>query len=200
MLEYAFRGTPQEFLGGMPDWRTDPYSTGGTLLTHKESIELIRSLGGKFTPEAKGFNPSAKVKPEDVFGSRAPRAKFTQKIIDEYKAASVPPHDVFAQSFFRDDVEYWIKNNPHFGKQAVFLDDRYDTGTPKLDPNDPSTWVPGMQELRARGYRIIAPPIWVLLTAENGKIVPSKDARAAREAGLEISPGRWSAPAGSSRT
>jgi glycerophosphoryl diester phosphodiesterase len=43
-----------------------------------------------------------------------------------------------------------------------------------------------MQELRAKGIRIIAPPTFVLLTVENGKIVPSKYARAAREAGLEI--------------
>jgi len=178
--------TVQQFLGGTPNWRTDLYSTGGTLLTHKESIELIRSLGAKFTPEAKVFNPSARVKPEEVFGNAQPRQKFAQKILDEYKAAGVPPEDVFAQSFFRDDIEYWIQHEPRFGRQAAFLDDRYDTGTPKLNPNDPSTFVPSMQELRARGYRIIAPPIWVLLTAENGKIVATRYAKAARDAGLEI--------------
>jgi glycerophosphoryl diester phosphodiesterase len=178
--------TASQFLGGTPNWRTDLYSTGGTVLTHKESIELIRSLGAKFTPEAKGFNPSAKVTPEQVFGAAHPRQKFAQKIMDEYKAAGVPPEHVFAQSFFRDDIEYWIEREPWFGRQAVFLDDRYDTGTPKLDPADPATFVPSMQELRARGYRIVAPPMWVLLTVENGKMVPSRYARAAREAGLEI--------------
>ncbi len=181
--------TPQEFLGGTANWRTDLYSTGGTLLTHKESIQLIRSLGGKFTPEAKAFNPDAKVTPTEVFGGNA-RQKFVQKIIDQNKAAGVPAHDVFAQSFLRGDIEYWIKNAPDFGRQAVFLDDRYETretpGTPLLNPDDPTTWVPGMQELRAKGIRIIAPPTFVLLTVENGKIVPSKYARAAREAGLEI--------------
>ena len=177
--------TPQEFQGGTPNWRTDLYSTGGTVLTHKESIELIRSLGAKFTPEAKVFNPGAAVKPEDVFGAHA-REKFLQKIVDEYRAAGVRPHDVFEQSFFRDDIEFWIKNDPDFGRQAVFLDDRYDTGTPKLDPDIPSTWVPSFEELRGRGYQIIAPPIWVLLTNQNGKIVPSNYARAAREAGFEI--------------
>ena len=39
--------TPQEFQGGTPNWRTDLYSTGGTLLTHKESIQLIKSLGAQ---------------------------------------------------------------------------------------------------------------------------------------------------------
>ncbi|HET6981582.1 MAG TPA: glycerophosphodiester phosphodiesterase family protein, partial [Myxococcaceae bacterium] len=177
--------TPEQFQGGTPNWRTDLFSTGAEVLTHKESIELIRSLGNQFTPEAKVFNPAAKTKPEDVFGSN-PRAKFTQKIIDEYKAAGVPAHEVWAQSFFREDVEYWIQHDPQFGKQAVYLDDRYDTGTPKLDPLNPSTWVPSFQELGSRGYRVIAPPIFVLLTTQNGKIVPSPYARAARAAGLEI--------------
>jgi len=177
--------TPQQFQGGTANWRTDLFSTGAEVLTHKESIELIRSLGAKFTPEAKVFNPGARTTPEEVFGSN-PRAKFTQKIIDEYKAAGVPAHDVWAQSFFREDVEYWIQHDPQFGKQAVYLDDRYDTGTPKLDPLNPATWVPSFPELRSRGYRIIAPPMYVLLTVDDGKIVPSPYAKAARAAGLEI--------------
>ena len=179
--------TPQQFLGGTASWRTDLFSTGATVLTHKESIDLIGSLNAKFTPEAKVFNPLAKTKPEDVFGPNA-RQTFLQKIIDEYKAAGIPARDVWAQSFFRDDVEYWIQHNPHFGKQAVYLDDRYDTGTPKLDPNDPTTWVPSFQTLRSRGYRVIAPPMYVLLatSADGKKIVPSKYAKAARDAGFEI--------------
>jgi glycerophosphoryl diester phosphodiesterase len=43
-----------------------------------------------------------------------------------------------------------------------------------------------LQTLRSRGYRAIAPPMFVLLTIENGKIVLSKYARAARAAGFEI--------------
>ena len=43
-----------------------------------------------------------------------------------------------------------------------------------------------MQEFRAKGYRIIAPPLPILLASENGQIVPSKYAIAARVAGLEI--------------
>ena len=43
-----------------------------------------------------------------------------------------------------------------------------------------------MEELAARGVRVIAPPMWVLLTVENGAIVPSAYARRARAAGLEI--------------
>jgi glycerophosphoryl diester phosphodiesterase len=48
--------TPQEFQGGTANWRTDLYSTGGTLLSHRESIQLIRNLHGKYTPELKGPN------------------------------------------------------------------------------------------------------------------------------------------------
>ena len=33
------------------------------------------------------------------------------------------PLDVWPQSFDLKDVLYWIKNEPAFGKQAVYLDD-----------------------------------------------------------------------------
>src|SRR5262245_31770432 len=175
--------TPQEFQGGTPNWRTDLYSTGGTLLSHKDSIQLIKSLGAKFTPELKGPNRAAKVQVETVFGSQQ---AYAQAMIDAYKAAGIPATDVFAQSFNRADILYWIQREPRFGRQAVYLDDRYETITPPLDPGDPSTWKPSMQELVAHGIRIIAPPMWVLLTVENGKIVPSLYAREARKAGLDI--------------
>jgi glycerophosphoryl diester phosphodiesterase len=175
--------TPQEYQGGTPNWRTDLYSTGGTLLSHKESIELIKSLGAKFTPELKGPNRDAKLQVETVFGSQE---AYAQAMIDDYKAADISPKDVFAQSFNRADILYWIQHEPRFGKHAVYLDDRYETITPPLNPNDPNTWKPNMQELAAQGIKIIAPPMWVLLTVENGKIVPSLYAKEAKAAGLDI--------------
>ncbi len=47
--------TPQEFLGGVPSFRTDFQAgpTSGHLLTHEEGIELFKKLGVKMTPEAK---------------------------------------------------------------------------------------------------------------------------------------------------
>ena len=39
------------YVGGTPPFRTDLYSTCGTLLTHAESIELIDGMGATFTPE-----------------------------------------------------------------------------------------------------------------------------------------------------
>ncbi|MFN0315416.1 MAG: glycerophosphodiester phosphodiesterase family protein [Burkholderiales bacterium] len=50
--------TPQGYLGGTASWRTDLYTGRGTLVTHAESIQLIKSLGGKFTPELKAGNPA----------------------------------------------------------------------------------------------------------------------------------------------
>ena len=43
----------QEYQNGTPRWRTDLYANSGTLMTHDESIALIKSLGAKFTPELK---------------------------------------------------------------------------------------------------------------------------------------------------
>jgi len=170
--------TPEEFLGGTPSFRTDLYATCGTLVTHAESIELFKDLHTKMTPELKA--PSVPM-PFNGFS----QDDYRQKLIDEYKAAHVNPRKVYAQSFNLDDVRYWIEHEPRFGKQAVYLDDRYET-LPGFDPNVPSTWAPSMKEIVADGVKIIAPPMWVLLTVEDGKIVPSKYAKAAKAAGLDI--------------
>lgn len=45
--------TVEEYLGGTANFRTDLYSSCGTLMTHAESIDLIGGLGAKFTPELK---------------------------------------------------------------------------------------------------------------------------------------------------
>ena len=93
--------TAKEFQGGTPNWRTDLYSTGGTLLTNKESIELIKSLGTKHTPELKAGNRAAKLQLEAVFGSQE---GYAQAMIDNYIAAGIPPGKVWAQSFNRNDI------------------------------------------------------------------------------------------------
>jgi len=173
------QGTGVEaYMDGTADWRTDLYATSaGTLMTHAESIALFRSLGAKFTPELKvpvvgmpfrGFTQQA----------------YAQKLIDEYKAAGVPPEDVWPQSFSLDDVLYWIRNEPEFGEQAVYLDGRDENEG--LDPMNPLTFEPTMAELKGQGVNYIAPPMWMLVTVIEGHIVPSPYARAARAAGLKI--------------
>lgn len=170
--------TAEAYLGGTADWRTDLYSNCGTLLTHKESIELIKKLGAKFTPELKA--PGVDM----PFDGDYSQQDYAQQLIDEYIEAGVNPREVFAQSFNLDDVLYWIQHNPAFGKQAVYLDGRYDLAS--FDHRDPSTWEPSMEELVAADVRIIAPPLWMLVELVDGKIKPSRYAKAARAAGLDI--------------
>ncbi|TMP38151.1 glycerophosphodiester phosphodiesterase family protein [Pseudoalteromonas rubra] len=179
--------TVAEYMNGTSKWRTDLYASRGTLMTHAESIALFKELGVKMTPELK--SPSVTM-PFDGFSQQ----DYAQKMIDEYKAAGVEPKHVWAQSFNRDDINYWIAQNPEFGAQAVYLDDRYDAQTaaneqgvtPQQLVNNPELLVPTMAELAADGVKIIAPPMWVLVTEENGEMVPSAYAKAAREAGLGI--------------
>src|SRR5258705_4013258 len=45
--------TVAEYQNGTPRWRTDLSANSGTLMTHDESIALIKNLVAKFTPELK---------------------------------------------------------------------------------------------------------------------------------------------------
>jgi glycerophosphoryl diester phosphodiesterase len=171
--------TVEEYLGGTANYRTDLYATCGTVLSHSESIELFKDLGVKMTPELK--SPSVKMPYEGDYTQQ----DYAQQMIDEYKTARVNPKKVFAQSFNLDDVLYWIDNEPRFGRQAVFLDGRYND--PNFDHTDPTTWSPTMEELVSEGVNIIAPPMWMLMALEgNNKIVPSTYAMDAKAAGLDI--------------
>ncbi len=171
--------TVEEYIDATPGWRTDLYTAHGTLMTHAESIELFKKLGMKMTPELKA--PSVAM----PFDGDYTQEKYAQAMIDEYKAAGVSPENVFPQSFNLQDIAYWLKNEPQFGKQGVYLDDRYDVET--FDVTKPETWSPSMEELFAQNVRIIAPPLWMLLAVnDKGEIVPSIYAKKAREAGLEI--------------
>jgi glycerophosphoryl diester phosphodiesterase len=181
--------TVEEYLGGTANWRTDLYATCGTVLSHKESIELFKRLGAKMTPELK--SPSV----EMPYDGDYTQEDYAQQLIDEYKAARVSPRKVFPQSFNYSDVLYWIEHEPGFGKQAVYLDGRAYGETaedrvlfPDFDINDPATWEPrGMQKIVDDGVNIVAPPMWVLLTLNTqGDIVPSEYAKAAKAAGLDI--------------
>lgn len=169
--------TAEAYQGGIADWRSDLYTDGAALMTHAESIALFKSLGAKFTPELK--SPSIEM-PYDGFTQQ----DYAQKLVDEYKAADIPASDVWLQSFNLDDVLYWIDAEPEFGAQAVYLDDSYDIDG--FNPNDPSTYPDSMDSLYARGVRYIAPPLWMLVTLEDGQIVPNAYAKEAKAAGLNI--------------
>ena len=171
--------TIEEYLDATASWRTDLYATCGTVLSHAESIKLFKSLGVKMTPELKA--PSVEMPYEGDYTQE----DYAQQMIDEYKAARVSPRKVWAQSFNLNDVLYWIENEPRFGKQAVYLDGRYNVTD--FDHTDPNTWSPTMEELVADGVNIIAPPMWMLMALDaNDEIVPSIYARHAKAAGLDI--------------
>ncbi|HEY7772576.1 MAG TPA: glycerophosphodiester phosphodiesterase family protein [Marinagarivorans sp.] len=166
--------TVEEYMGGTASFRTDLYAQCGTLLSHPESITLINDLGAKFTPELKF--PSVDMPYEGDYTQE----DYAQQLVDDYRNAGVKPCDVWLQSFNYDDVLYWVKNAPSYGKQAVFLDGRYDD--PSFEPS-----LADMERIKADGVNIIAPPIWMLLdTNSKGKIVPSDYAKFAKAAGLDI--------------
>jgi glycerophosphoryl diester phosphodiesterase len=170
--------TVEAYMAGTAPWRTDLFAGEvGTLMTHAESIALFKSLGAKFTPELKEASVEM---PFDGFTQE----DYALKLIAEYKAAGIPPADVWPQSFHIEDVRTWIKAEPEFGKQAVYLIDP--DGIEGFDNQKPETWGHDHAALKAEGVNFVAPPIFVLLALEGGKIVPSEYAKSAKAAGMEI--------------
>lgn len=167
-----------DYMQGTPSWRTDLYATSGTLMTHKQSIALFKELGVKMTPELKSPQVSM------PFNGMT-QTQYAQKMLDEYTQMEVPANHVYPQSFNLADVKYWINTNPEFAAQSVYLDGR--DSNAGFDPNNAATWQPSMAELATDGVKIIAPPIWMLLTIDNNSnIVPSQYAIDAKAAGLNI--------------
>ncbi|SFC92476.1 glycerophosphodiester phosphodiesterase family protein [Pseudoalteromonas denitrificans] len=170
--------TIAQYLKGTADWRTDLYANKGTLMTHAQSITLFKQLGVKMTPELK--SPSV----EMPFNGMS-QHDYAQKMLDEYIAQGIKPEHVYPQSFNFEDIKYWVNNAPEFADQAVYLDGRYDDSD--FDHTDPSSWQPSMEELTAHNIKIIAPPMWMLITIDSdNKIVPSEYAKQAKAAGLDI--------------
>ncbi len=171
--------TVEAFMDSTPSFRTDLYSAeSGELMTLDDYIAIVKAAGGKFTPELK-----AAVVPMPYDGMT--QEQYAQKMIDAFKAAGVAPEDVYAQSFNLDDILYWVKNEPEFAKNAVYLDGSDET-VEGFDPMKPETWAHSMADLKAMGVNIIAPPMWMLLTLADGRIVPSEYAKEAKDAGLRI--------------
>ncbi|WP_018405586.1 glycerophosphodiester phosphodiesterase family protein [Marinobacter gelidimuriae] len=170
--------TPEAYLGGTANWRTDLYSTRGTLLSHRESIELFKELGVKFTPELK--TPVVDMPFEGDYSQQGySQQDYARQMINEYIEAGVSPEDVWPQSFLLDDVIFWVNQMPEFGRQAVFLDQK---------PNEPNNVsMAYMEDLAQQGVPILAPALWKMLTLDdNQKIVPSEYAINAKAAGLDL--------------
>lgn len=165
----------QEYMQGTADWRTNLYISRGTLMTHKESIDLFKKLGVKMTPELK------KPLVDMPFQGNYTQADYAQQLINDYLEANIKATDIYPQSFNLPDILFWQHNTPEYARRAVYLDDRVYTDenfSPSLD---------NMRMLKSQGVNIIAPPMWALLSLnENNKIIPSKYAKLARLAGLDI--------------
>ncbi|EMC98102.1 hypothetical protein BAUCODRAFT_67086 [Baudoinia panamericana UAMH 10762] len=166
-------------IGVTPDWRTNMYSYScAEPMSLRDQISLVESYGLNFTAEAKTpvFYPTP-------FQGNYTQADFAQQIVDTFVDMGIDPSRVWLQSFLPDDIFYWIANDPAFGVQAVYLDERAD-----LSPTGYDEAVASLPGLAARGVKIIAPSTWQLVTANNatGQIVPSSYAIAANAAGLEI--------------
>jgi len=169
----------EDYLNATASWRTDLYSERGTLMTHRESIELFNQLGVSMTPELK---EALVPLPFDGDYSRTAQA---DQMLDEYRAAGIDPAHVWPQSFEEADIQHWINTAPDFAAQVILLDDRY-----KIDgfhPMHAKSWTPSMQSMADSGLKWLAPPTWMLVTLNNEKqIVPSAYAVAAKEAGLGL--------------
>lgn len=171
--------TVEDYLSATSDDARGNFSGCGTLMSHDDSIALFDALGVGMTPELKA--PAVDM----PFQGDYTREDYARQMIEAYLAAGVAPDRVWPQSFDLADLGFWIERFPEFGRQAVFLDGRFDGGD--MSPDRPETFDPPMDALARRGVRVVAPPIWVLIKLdEAGDIVPSAYARAAREAGLDI--------------
>ena len=150
----------------------------GELISHKESIELFKSLGVKMVPELK----KAQI---DMPFNGFTQQQYAAAIVQDYIDADITHENVTLQSFNLDDVYFWLENFPQFGQNAVWLDGRY--GASGFNHKKSKTWKPGMEELRHSGVETLAPPLWMLLALDKkGQIVPSDYAQSATRAGLDI--------------
>jgi glycerophosphoryl diester phosphodiesterase len=144
----------------------------GTLMTHAESIALFQQLGVGMIPELK--KPVVQMPFEGMS-----QQDYAQRLIDDYRAAGVPPERVWLQSFELPDILYWLAREPQFARQAVYLDDAEST----RELPDAAQ----LAQLHAQGVRYWAPALFALLALdEHGEIVPSSSAVNARAAGLQL--------------
>lgn len=168
--------TVAQYLGGTPNWRTDLYSSCGTLMSHAESIQLFKQLDVKMIPELKAASVTM------PYEGTYTQEQYAQQMIDEYKAAGVSADRVFPQSFNLADVLYWIKNEPSFGNQALFLDEIEAFDVAKVAASTAQ-----LPDLVAKGVKYIGPPTWLLVSLDsNQRIVPSDYAIKAKALGLNM--------------
>ncbi|KAL6708590.1 hypothetical protein ACN47E_002571 [Coniothyrium glycines] len=172
---YANATTVKQYMDGTAYFRTDLYAQGcPKLMTVDEYIPLVDSWGLKYTPELK--TPEVPM-PFNGYTQQ----QYAQDLVNAFRKYKIHPSRVWLQSFLPADIFYWIDNEPSFGKQAVYLDERVDT------PAGYANATASIPALAARGVKIMAPAMFALTKVNAaGKIVPSEYAIACQKAGLEI--------------
>jgi glycerophosphoryl diester phosphodiesterase len=170
--------TVSQYLDATPRFRTDLFSYECPRVpTHKESIQLIRSGAGKFTPELK--IPVVQMPYQGNYTQQA----YAQQMINEYIELGISPDDVWPQSFSEFDIYYWIRNTS-YGAQAVALDPFDDTA------GNQAAIDAYLDRLVVNGVQITAPPTRRLVEPDvpSGKLgmKPSYYALAAKARGLDI--------------
>ena len=161
-----------DFLAPLDSPVIDQPNQCGMVMSHRDSIELIRDLGAAFTPELK--RPEVPM-PFNGFSQQ----DYAKKLLIEYQQAEVPINQVYPQSFNINDVNYWIENHPQYAQQIIWLVPRQRQLVPLS--------LAELQSLQAEGLHIIAPPIPMLVQQNsNGQIEPTAFAKAAKASGLKI--------------
>ena len=161
-----------DFLAPLDSPVIDQPNQCGMVMSHRDSIELIRDLGAAFTPELK--RPEVPM-PFNGFSQQ----DYAKKLLIEYQQAEVPINQVYPQSFNINDVNYWIENHPQYAQQIIWLVPRQRQLVPLS--------LAELQSLQAEGLNIIAPPIPMLVQQNsNGQIEPTAFAKAAKASGLKI--------------
>ncbi len=149
------------------------------MLTLHEYIDLVDSYPGNrnFTPELKPAPPTA---PMPFKGYT--QAQYASDMINAFRAKGISPDRVWPQSFFIDDILYWLKNESDFGRQAIWLQQ---LDTPELL----EAGMKNLTDVKAAGVNIIGASKPMLITTggpENKTIVPSNYSRAVKSAGIDI--------------
>lgn len=162
--------TPEDYLGGVPAWRTTVYNQCGTMFSLKEHIALVEKLGLEHTPELK--QPEVPM----PFKGNFTQEIYAQKMIDTYANLHIDPRKVWLQSFHYPDILYWNKHAGKYADQAMLLDETL--------PIDAA--VKNLTLYKQNGVRFVAPPASYLISSQNGTLAPSDYAKKAKELGLGI--------------
>lgn len=128
-----------------------------------------------FTPELK--------KPEVMmpFQGNYTQQMFAKDMINDYIDADISPSEVWPQSFSRSDTIYWVQNTNY--TQAISLEGNYVAYDAYKTLDEFKVY---MSDLLENDVKIIAPPMWMLLTLEDDQIVPSDYASFAKSLGFDI--------------